>query len=138
VSSKEPESSLRAARAAADSLEQAGHAEPANALRGAVAELELWHRELMRRTGEALGVHHDMRNALTGILGNAQLLQMGPAVEQPGVRKRLDSIVREAERIRDLTERLHQARADLLTDGNDTEPANDSNTETDLPSTEAA
>jgi len=70
---------------------------------------------VVRRAGAALAAHHDIRNALTGVLGNAQLLLMGPAAELPGVRRRLESLTREAERIRDLAETLGQARQELKT-----------------------
>jgi signal transduction histidine kinase len=75
--------------------------------------LEVPDADLMRRVNAALAVHHDIRNALTGVLGNAQLLLMGPAADLPGVRRRLESLIHEAERIRDLTDTLGQARLEL-------------------------
>jgi signal transduction histidine kinase len=129
---------MREVWAAAESLDRSGQTEAAAALRAAAGGLDEWRRDVVRRTGDALAVHHDIRNALTGILGNAQLLQMGQAVALPGVRKRLDSVVREAERIRDLTERLHHARAELLDAGDETVVRKEPEADADPRSGEAA
>jgi signal transduction histidine kinase len=75
--------------------------------------LDMPDAELMRRVNAALAVHHDIRNALTGVLGNAQLLLMGPAAHSRQVRRRLESLIHEAERIRDLTDTLGQVRLEL-------------------------
>lgn len=95
-------------------LESGGQPEAAGRVRALAEHLIEWEAEVTRQATEALAVHHDIRNALTGVLGNAQLVLMGPGAEVPGVRRRLESLVHEAERIKDITDRLHQARAGLL------------------------
>jgi signal transduction histidine kinase len=95
-------------------LDSNGQPEAAERVRVLADHLIEWEAEVTRQASEALAVHHDIRNALTGVLGNAQLVLMGPGAEVPGVRRRLESLVHEAERIKDITDRLHQARAGLL------------------------
>ncbi|NOT34307.1 MAG: hypothetical protein HOP12_09080 [Candidatus Eisenbacteria bacterium] len=56
---------------------------------------ELWNADVANR----LRVHHDINNALVGVSGNAQLLMMGPAGRTPGVRERLEVVLRESQRI---------------------------------------
>ena len=99
-------------------LQSRGDSEGAERVRALADHLIEWEAEVIRQAGEALAVHHDIRNALTGVLGNAQLVLMGPGADVPGVRRRLESLVHEAERIKDITDRLHQARAGLLASGN--------------------
>jgi len=99
-------------------LEEGGQPEAAERVRVLADHLIEWEVQVTRQATEALAVHHDIRNALTGVLGNAQLVLMGPGAEVPGVRRRLESLVHEAERIKDITDRLHQARAGLLASGN--------------------
>ena len=99
-------------------LEEGGQPEAAERVRVLADHLIEWEAQVTRQATEALAVHHDIRNALTGVLGNAQLVLMGPGAEVPGVRRRLESLVHEAERIKDITDRLHQARAGLLASGN--------------------
>src|SRR5262245_38865267 len=82
------------------------------------ATVESWWEEQRRWNQEAatlLGVHHEINNALVGVSGNAQLLLLGPAGQQPGVRERLEVVVRESERIRDAALKLRGLRA-LLDD----------------------
>jgi signal transduction histidine kinase len=98
----------------AASLEARGDHEGAERVRALADHLVEWEAQVTREAGDALAVHHDIRNALTGVLGNAQLVLMGPGAEVPGVRRRLESLVHEAERIKDITDRLHQARAELI------------------------
>lgn len=98
-------------------LDSQGAVEAADRARQLVSAMTDWEQGLRTRAGEALGVHHDIRNALTGVLGNAQLLLMGPAADLPGVRRRLDSLVHEAERIKEMAERLQRARMELAADG---------------------
>jgi signal transduction histidine kinase len=86
-------------------------AERATALAVVVAD---WERTVLQSAGDALAVHHDIRNALTGVLGNAQLVLMGAGGDAPGVRRRLESLVHEAERIREITDRLSKARTGFL------------------------
>ncbi|HEV8481714.1 MAG TPA: histidine kinase dimerization/phospho-acceptor domain-containing protein [Candidatus Eisenbacteria bacterium] len=113
-----PERPSDEAAALATWLDAAGQSEGAARARALASHLEDWEAHLVSRATEALAVHHDIRNALTGVLGNAQLVLMGPGAEVPGVKRRLESLVHEAERIKDITDRLHQARAGLLASGN--------------------
>jgi signal transduction histidine kinase len=110
-----------AARSLAQGLEGRGEAAAAREARQLAECLAAWEAAVVRRAGAALAAHHDIRNALTGVMGNAQLLLMGPAAELPGVRRRLESLTREAERIRDLAELLGRARQELNTMGATTE-----------------
>lgn len=109
-----PHAALRdAVRAAVVELEAAGQSGPAERLRRAVAE---WSREERDWTGAVarqLGVHHDINNALVGVRGNAQLLLMGPAASAPGVRERLEVVLRESDRIRDAAQRLNALKTTL-------------------------
>jgi signal transduction histidine kinase len=102
-----------AARSLARDLEARGEGGAARRAHELADRLGEWEAGVVRRAGAALAAHHDIRNALTGVLGNAQLLLMGPAAEVPGARRRLESLTREAERIRDLAERLGRARLEL-------------------------
>ena len=102
------------ARELAEWLEGKNQPEAAERVRALSDHLIEWEARVTRQVGEALAVHHDIRNALTGVLGNAQLVLMGPGAEVPGVKRRLESLIHEAERIKDITDRLHRARADLL------------------------
>ncbi len=99
--------------ACADDRAAAGDAAGSAALRATVEawweEQRRWNREMAR----LLAVHHEINNALVGVSGNAQLLLMGPVGQQPGVRERLEVVMRESERIRDATLRLRQLRAVL-------------------------
>jgi len=94
-------------------LEAAGADEAARELRGA---LETWWTELQAWTGELareLAVHHEINNALVGVRGNVQLLQMGPAAQTSGVRDRLEVVLRESDRIRQAAARLNALKAAL-------------------------
>jgi hypothetical protein len=62
---------------------------------------------------ELLRIHHDINNALVGVGGNAQLLMMGPAGQEPKGRGRLEVILREAARIEHVARRLGDLRAQL-------------------------
>ena len=108
----------REAAELADWLANGGQPEAAERVRALADRLVEWEAQVTRQASEALAVHHDIRNALTGVLGNAQLVLMGPGADVPGVRRRLESLVHEAERIKNITDRLHQARAELLASGN--------------------
>src|SRR5262245_16195854 len=72
-------------------------------------EQQAWNASAAR----VLGVHHDINNALVGVSGNAQLLQLGPAGREPGVRERLDVVIRESQRIRDAAQELPRLKAAL-------------------------
>jgi nitrogen-specific signal transduction histidine kinase len=94
----------------AAALEAAGAHEAAASLRALVQEWwneqEAWNARL----AEVLGVHHEINNALVGIRGNAQLLLMNPAVQQQGIRERLEVVLRESGRIQEATGRLRELK----------------------------
>jgi signal transduction histidine kinase len=80
------------------------------------ALIEAWWEEQQQWNGAVaarLAMHHEINNALVGVSGNAQLLLMGPAGQQPGVRERLEVVLRESQRIRDAAGQLRQIRTAL-------------------------
>lgn len=72
---------------------------------------------LKRRLLAGLSVNHDINNALVGVVGNAQLLGLGPAAALPGVKERLEVIARESNRIKLATQRLAELKHALLIEG---------------------
>jgi signal transduction histidine kinase len=95
----------------ADALERAGAGAAAASLRAA---LDAWWQEQSGWDAEAaraLAVHHEIANALVGVRGHAQLLLMGPAGQQPGVRERLEVVMRESGRIQEATGRIRELKA---------------------------
>jgi signal transduction histidine kinase len=72
---------------------------------------------LKRRLLSSLSVNHDINNALVGVVGNAQLLGLGPAAALPGVKERLEVIARESNRIKQATQRLGELKQALLVEG---------------------
>ena len=108
--------------ACADERVAAGDAAGGRALRSTV---EAWWEEQQRWNAEIaglLGVHHEINNALVGVSGNAQLLLMGPAGQQPGVRERLEVVMRESQRIREAALQLRELRALLAGTGDPPAP----------------
>lgn len=97
----------------AGARERAGEAEAAAALRSIVeewwTEQDLWNA----RVRELLGVHHEINNALVGVRGNAQLMLMNSAGQLPGVRERLEVVLRESGRIQEATARLRDLKTVL-------------------------
>jgi nitrogen-specific signal transduction histidine kinase len=91
-------------------LEAAGASEAAASLRALVQEWWTEQQSWNARLAEVLGVHHEINNALVGIRGNAQLLLMNPAVQQPGIRDRLEVVLRESGRIQEATGRLRELK----------------------------
>jgi signal transduction histidine kinase len=89
----------------ADRVEQAGH------------RLSDETDALKRRLLASLSVNHDINNALVGVVGNAQLLGLGPAAALPGVKERLDVIARESNRIKQATLKLSELKQALLVEG---------------------
>jgi signal transduction histidine kinase len=85
--------------AEAEALTAGGQPEAA----GRLAELtERWWTAQLdwdARILELLHLHHDINNALVGVSGNAQLMLRDPVAGQPGVRERLEVMLREAGRI---------------------------------------
>jgi len=106
-----PYESLRARLLAeAESRELAGDA-PASARLRELAEA--WWREQEEwnaRVREVLSVHHEINNALVGVRGNTQLMLMNPAGQAPGVRERLEVVLRESGRIQEATVRLRDLK----------------------------
>ncbi len=93
--------------------ERAGDPESAAALRALVeawwSEQEAWNN----RVRDVLGVHHEINNALVGVRGNAQLMLMNPAGQGPGVRERLEVVLRESGRIQEATAQLRDLKGVL-------------------------
>jgi nitrogen-specific signal transduction histidine kinase len=91
-------------------------AESPAAARALRETLESWWREQLewnRQTASLLTLHHEINNALVGVRGNAQLLMIGPAGKVPGVRERLEVVIRESERIQQAASRIRGLRAAL-------------------------
>lgn len=97
--------------AEAVALANAGDEARAAALRAVVdqwwSEQQAWNARAM----ELLGVHHEINNALVGVRGNAQLMLMNPAVQQPGLRERLEVVLRESSRIQEAAGRLAELKS---------------------------
>ena len=91
-------------------LEAAGAHAAAASLRALVQEWWTEQQAWNTRLAEVLGVHHEINNALVGIRGNAQLLLMNPAVQQQGIRDRLEVVLRESGRIQEATGRLRELK----------------------------
>ena len=72
---------------------------------------------LKRQLISTLSVNHDINNALVGVVGNAQLLGLGPAAALPGVKERLEVIARESNRIKQATLKLSELKQALLVEG---------------------
>jgi signal transduction histidine kinase len=101
----------------AESLEAEGASRAAGELRNLVAS---WWDDQSAWNGSVaglLGLHHDINNALVGVRGNAQLLLMGPAAQQPGVKDRLEVVMRESQRIKEAASRLGELKAALTNAG---------------------
>ena len=92
--------------ARAGACEAAGHAAEAVGLRDAVeqwwSEQETWNQQVR----DVLRVHHEINNALVGVRGNTQLMLMNSAGHAPGIREKLEVILRESGRIQEATARL--------------------------------
>jgi signal transduction histidine kinase len=97
----------------ARTLDAAGAGQHAAALRAALDPAWRAHLEWSERVGRALAAHHEINNALVGVRGNAQLLMMGPAGREPGVKERLEVVIRESQRIQEAAGRLREVRAAL-------------------------
>ena len=99
---------------------RAGDAEAARwaeRLESAATRLAEESDALKRRLLTGLSVNHDINNALVGVVGNAQLLGLGPASALPGVKERLEVIARESNRIKLATQRLAELKHALLIEG---------------------
>jgi signal transduction histidine kinase len=108
-----PWEALRASLLArADALEEAGLGRDAKKLRETVDDWWAQQTEWNNRLLQILRVHHEINNALVGVSGNVQLLLMGPGRE-PGIRERLEVVLRETGRIGEAANQLRQLRAIL-------------------------
>jgi nitrogen-specific signal transduction histidine kinase len=94
----------------ASARETAGDAAAATALRQTVEqwwnEQETWNTQVR----DVLGIHHEINNALVGVRGNTQLMLMNPAGHPPGVREKLEVVLRESGRIQEATARLRDLK----------------------------
>jgi nitrogen-specific signal transduction histidine kinase len=109
-----PHAALRdAVRTAVAELEAAGQPGLARRLDDAVATWWQEERDWTGAVARQLTVHHDINNALVGVRGNAQLILMGPAATAPGVRDRLEVVLRESDRIREAAQRLNALKVAL-------------------------
>ncbi len=109
-----PYATLRdAVHSAAAELEAAGRSDEALRLSAAVAEWWQGERDWTGAVARQLTVHHDINNALVGVRGNAQLIMMGPAAAAPGVRERLEVVLRESDRIREAAQRINALKMAL-------------------------
>ena len=93
--------------------ERAGEAAVATALRQIVEQWWNEQESWTARVREALGIHHEINNALVGVRGNTQLMLMNPAGYAPGVREKLEVVLRESGRIQEATARLRGLKAVL-------------------------
>jgi signal transduction histidine kinase len=103
--------------ATADGLARAGQDGAARALRATVESWWTEEQAWLATVVEVLRLHHEINNALVGVRGNAQLLLMTPATEQEGVRERLEIIVRESTRIKEVTARISELKASIVGPG---------------------
>jgi nitrogen-specific signal transduction histidine kinase len=87
--------------------------EEARELRNTIEEWwgaqQIWNEHL----SQLFAVHHEINNALVGIRGNAQLIQRSAAAAQPGVRERLEVVIRESQRIQEAMGRIRDAKVAL-------------------------
>jgi nitrogen-specific signal transduction histidine kinase len=94
----------------ASARETAGDVAAATALRQTVEqwwnEQETWNTQVR----DVLGIHHEINNALVGVRGNTQLMLMNPAGHPPGVREKLEVVLRESGRIQEATARLRDLK----------------------------
>ena len=94
-------------------VEAKGGGDGAGELREAI---EAWWRAQQEWNGylvELFGAHHEINNALVGIRGNAQLIERSPVAGYPGVRERLEVMIRESQRIQEAVGRLRDAKIAL-------------------------
>jgi nitrogen-specific signal transduction histidine kinase len=101
-----PYEALRARLLALADALAAKSPEAAAELRAAVEHWWTDQLDWNARIAATLAVHHEINNALVGVRGNAQLVMIGPAGQQPGVRERLEVVIRESERIQQAAARL--------------------------------
>ncbi len=100
----------------AEGLARDGRGADAAALTAAIEEFAREHALWSAQLQAMLGAHHEINNALVGVRGNAQLLLMNPAGQQPGIREKLEVILRESGRIQEAARRLHELKTSLRGD----------------------
>lgn len=99
--------------AQAEAHESAGDAAAAAALREAVEEWWNEQETWTRQVRDVLGIHHEINNALVGVRGNTQLMLMNPAGHPPGVREKLEVVLRESGRIQEAAARIRDLKGVL-------------------------
>ena len=114
--------------AVAAALRTRGEGDLAAEVERAALRLAAETDELRRTLFESLAVNHDINNALVGVYGNAQLLGMGPAAATPGVKERLEVILREAQRIKEATQRLSKLKHSMALPAGTLRPRSGSDT----------
>lgn len=72
-------------------------------------EQQLWDAALR----QAMMANHEINNALVGVSGNVQLLLMSAPGRQPGIRERLEVVLREAGRVERAARSLGERKAQL-------------------------
>jgi signal transduction histidine kinase len=72
-------------------------------------EQQLWDAALR----QAMMANHEINNALVGVSGNIQLLLMSAPGRQPGIRERLEVVLREAGRVERAARSLGERKAQL-------------------------
>lgn len=97
----------------ATAIELSGDPVGAAAIRQLNTEWMQEQDEWNAQVRELLGVHHEINNALVGVRGNTQLMLMNPAGQAPGVRERLEVVLRESGRIQEAAARLRDLKAVL-------------------------
>ena len=92
---------------------EAGKMVEARELRTAIEEWWRAQQSWNEYLSELFGIHHEINNALVGIRGNAQLIQRSASAEQPGIKERLEVVIRESQRIQEAAGRLRDAKIAL-------------------------
>jgi len=94
----------------AEARERGGDPTAAARLRALVETWWMEQESWNARVQDVLGVHHEINNALVGVRGHAQLMLMNAAGQGPGVRERLEVVLRESSRIQEATVRLRELK----------------------------
>ena len=100
--------------AALGSLEALGEGPETRELRETIDEWWLAQQRWNEQLSQLFAVHHEINNALVGIRGNAQLIQRSAAAQQPGVKERLEVVIRESQRIQEAVGGFRDAKTALV------------------------
>lgn len=103
------ESLLERARAVASAGDSSGAMALETIVEAWWQEQQAWDAALR----QALMANHEINNALVGVSGNVQLLLMSQAGRQPGIRERLEVVLREAGRVERAARSLGERKAML-------------------------